>query len=364
MIVGVLTIVENRMPVLENLEVAQNHPPDSPSANESPKRPMSQRLILAALTVVVTLCLLEGLARVISTVGQYNPVTTDEFYVKKALAETPETGRSILFMGSSYTDRSIYADLLTERLQRSGYAVNAKNLAMLGRGGAPQAQLPLLQAAVKASGKPLAVFYDISPLLGFLAEREEKLLLPPENLPYLLTYREKLAALIRALPSVISAPDSTPPGVFGARQDHISAAGWNPNFGLVDRPTMDQSMEVRKKLIGEEKFGTDSFQMLAPIQDYCAQQTIPLIFVWYPTSRVSDDLYAEHGLPPQDFVRDCQEFAQKSGTSFLNLHSKMDRIAFSDCDHLNVTGAEALTEKMAQVIMSDPFKQVLPRSQQ
>jgi hypothetical protein len=301
---------------------------------------------------------------VLATVGQYNPITTDEFYVKKALAETPGTGQSILFMGSSYTDRSIYTDLLTERLQRAGYAVNAKNLAMLGRGGAPQAQLPLLQAAVKSNGKPLAVFYDISPLLGFLAEREEKLLLPPENLPYLLTYREKLAALLRALPSVISAPDSTPPGVFGARQDHISALGWNPNFGLVDRPTMDQSIEVRKKLIGEEKFGTESFQMLAPIQDYCAQQTIPLIFVWYPTSALSDNLYAEHGLTPEEFVSDCQEFTQKTGASFLNLHSKMDRIAFADCDHVNVTGAEALTEKMAQIITSDPFRQVLPRIKQ
>ncbi len=53
------------MPVLENLEVAQSQAQGSPSsAGESPKRAVSRRLILAVLTVVVTLCLLEGLAQV------------------------------------------------------------------------------------------------------------------------------------------------------------------------------------------------------------------------------------------------------------------------------------------------------------
>lgn len=355
------------MPVLENLDVAQNQPVGSaPGAApiSHPRNAVWLRLVQVVIVAVVTVCLLEGLARVIAAVGQYNPLTTDEFYVKKALAETPGAGPSILFMGSSYTDRSIYADLLTEHLHHGGYAATVKNLAMLGRGGAPQAQLALLQASVKSAGKPVAVFYDISPLLGFLAEREQQNLLPPESMPYLLLYREKYASLLRALPSVITAPDTTPPGVFGARQDHISPAGWNPNFGLVDSASLAQSIDVRKKLIGQEKFGADCFEMLAPVRDYCAQNGVPLIFVWYPTMQASDDLYAEHGVAAEDFARQCQDFANKSQTSFLNLHLKMNRLSFSDCDHVNVNGAEALTEKMARILMSDPFRRVLPRSQQ
>ncbi len=320
---------------------------------------ISIKIIQALVVVVSTLFFFEGLARVIAVVGQYDPLTSDEFLLKQRLAETPTKNSAIVFMGSSFTSASIYADILASQLQKSGTQSDVKNLAMQGQGAAPAVQLKLLRRAIDSGNKPSVVLCDVSPLLGCVAERlENHQQLTPFS-PYLLVYRARFNRLLRGLPGILAAPSTVSTAGFGINTPPQSTKGWNPILEASDDQSMAGSLQQRQALAHQYRSSPQFFKLLEPLQALCLQEKIPLVLVYYPTTPESDAVYQKLGIPPEQFVRLCTEMATKQQVHFINLHAPLDRTYFADCDHVNAAGAVFITQKMLQLMSTDKFQQLL-----
>jgi len=323
------------------------------------QRRLSVGVIQALFVVVATLLTLESLARVIAVVGQYDPLTSDEFLLKQRLAETPTKNPAIVFMGSSFTAASIYADVLASQLQKSGTQADVKNLAMQGQGASPAVQMRLLRSAIDSGNKPSVVLCDVSPLLGFVAERlENHQQLTPFS-SYLLVYRARFCRLLRSLPGMLCAPSTVSTAGFGVNTPPQSTKGWNPILEASDDQSIDASLQQRQALAHQHRSSPQFFKLLEPLQALCLKEKIPLVFVYYPTTPESDAVYQKLGIPPEQFVRLCTEMTTREQVHFINLHAPLDRTFFADCDHVNAAGAVFITQKMLQLMTTDKFQQLL-----
>lgn len=325
------------------------------------KRP--NKVAFAVALIALTFIFAEVLARVVAVTGQFNPAVSDEFADKMLIANRASTQPALIFLGSSYTESAVYSELLSGQLRQAGYAVDVKNLAMTGEGASPNVQLKLLKAAVESGTKPIAVFYDVSPLFGFLVNSHSRI--PDTNVPvYLLAYRARYGELLRSLPQIILAPHTVTAAGFLAKRQTTSPDGWLPRSNVVNSETLQSSLMLRRKLIESHQMSRKFYEVLSDVKQFCDSKQIPFVLVWYPTMPQSDALYANLGVTSDNFYALMNDAVNIWHVRFMNLHGALNSLNFADCEHLNTAGADRVTSKISQTLMSDGFVDMLSGAHQ
>lgn len=341
-----------------------------------------RRLLVILVSVCATLAALEATARFLVVLGHPPQGLSRQFDRKLAQATLPPDGDKpvVFFMGTSLTSRAVYADLLAARLAEAGIDADVRNIACSATW--PKDEVFLLKQAMEAGNKPSLVVCDLAPsalnidrrystdyspglLDSYVGRSQVK---QPHDVPgivdqllnrnsFLYAYRgylkEQLAGLFD---KVFSPGKELTPGVLAtvSAEEDVSPYGWAPAYRVAGPKGLKERVVVRDrqlKNIARRRVRADiaNYDWAAPLQQFCSDNNIPLVFVWLPVHPVGEEFYRLHlNLSFQDCEEAFLAAAKRSGSIVLDLHdSDTDPYHFVDFEHLNPAGAAQVTERIA-----------------
>jgi hypothetical protein len=336
---------------------------------------------------VFCLALLEALARIVVVTGnppQYGYRAIDS-KVEVAAASRKDPLPQVFFLGSSYTAQGVCSELITYRLNQSGYNISAYNLAFSK--ARPLDQLWLLRTAFRNKVPPAAVVCEVS--FDALAlpknisttytkelqssymrfwKRENSLLDSVKfilgNNFYLFRYRSYLRQFLLDAPSVVFAPDgATTHFVTNKVNIESSLHGWMPGYSIFNQDSYDKTaqFESERLLLAQHLDGRAlKYYPLVAVSDFCARNHIPVILLWLPTYP-SFQSWKEKltGISVAQFRETLMRDAGKYHLDLIDLHDDSDQAHYSNPDHLNAIGAICVSERIAQKLTEPPFDEML-----
>ena len=342
------------------------------------------------LSVLLTLVLCESLARLFisySQPPQFGSFEYDSKYIAATATKPATNKRSVVFVGTSYTSRAVYAELLHSLLAERGLDLDIYNFA--SSGSWPKDELFLIESAIKNGASPALIVYDVTPAVlhcrsdifrGHSALLSSsymgQYLIPKERSYierarawaqkhfYLVRYRSFLHTRLLEIPGRILNPDRTllnwrP----GAVQKESSPEGWAPAYNIADEKALQLSVLERAAMVkfmhGAESSNSDSI-IVPELKKFCTDKNIPLLLVWYPVHGESTEFHEKaFGDTPGKLATRLSEASRKSGALFLDLHEDSDQSHFFNCDHLNATGAISVTRRLADYFSTGPLRPLL-----
>lgn len=351
---------------------------------------IARKIVVSVIALAIALLVLEGAARFIVVAAHPAQFSTREFDIKHSLAlQKPRNAAgTVYFLGSSYTSRAIYADLIEYRLYERGKHTKIRNLASMG--SFPMDNLYLLKTAVESGNKPTAVVCEFVPVAlnastrfshdysdafktsyagrivahkrsdNFFKESWFQL----EKHSYLVRYRSFIRELLCQLPQILFDSENGLRPQFDHKVRELSSVGgWVPDH--TPSPFGDPVLAAKGRLnflksmtyFDESKSQRMDYRIIDSIGSYCKEQNIPLILLWLPTSSEFRRLSAETlGISDAELVGKFRSFDDGKGTLVWDMNNVNDKSIFVDPDHLNVRGAIQLSEKLV-----DKIESILPQ---
>lgn len=383
------------------------------ASGQTPLSPLSQASITShikritllrkmgviTLIAVVTLMLTEAAVRTAAYWAQAPQSYSKDFDIKYALARhSPKPGaNTILLLGNSHIWHALYSELITHRLQKAGYSVDIRNLGV--NGTTPKMNLFLLKSALKSGVRPKLVVYNVAPILlnheyytdptatpeqaftkSYLGQcyflphskLSEKWACTLKKNLQIVRYREWVLQQITTLSQTCFLPANKPSSpVLGAPLTESSPTGWSPAYELVSGSFDSQFLAPRFLNAVKNGKSLSNFHWdlshLQELKDFCQKEHIPFVMLWLPEHPTMTKIYKHFALPSmQNFRKQFQALSNPSKQLwFIDLsESDTNPDHFYNPDHLNVLGALPISENFAQILLKDPYKQLLtPPSQ-
>jgi len=356
----------------------------------APKR-ASYKIRVTLASIFIVLLMFELCARFLVALGDPVQFCDSEFDSKWQIAthvQNPKTPQ-IFVLGTSYSERSIYSELITERLKKKGIEVNITNLA--SSGSFCKDWLFQLNTALKHSDRCKAVVIEVSKM-GFILPasvtqtyRKELLdsyssflLTEPKNttellisllntLSYAFRYRSYLKSLTSDIPlNMLFGDAGRKNWVNTATHSEFSKSGWGPGYNFVTAEAVEFTKSERKKTTDLFLHKLDRKQMpylsIKPAIEFCVKEHIPVIFLWLPVHPDFDRWYEETTkISTEQFKAVISREAKACNAKVLDMHSFSDLSDFQDGDHLNAVGAVKLSENIAKELSSPEFEEFLEK---
>lgn len=364
---------------------------DSPVARTK-GRSYQIRVTLASIFIV--LLMFELFARFLVALGDPVQFCDSEFDSKWQIAshvQNPKTPQ-IFVLGTSYSERAVYSELITERLQKQGIDVNITNLA--SSGSFAKDWLFQLKTALKHSSSCKAVVIEVSKM-GFLLPpstnevyRKELLdsylsflLAEPKNpkelliaclntVSYAFRYRGYLKSLTSEMPiNMLSGDAGRKNWVNTATHCEFSKSGWGPGYNFVTAEALEFSKSERTKTVELFLQQLDRKQMpygsIKSAVEFCRKENIPVIFLWLPVHPEFDRWYTETTkISAEQFKNVILREAKACNAKLIDVHSFSDQSSFHDGDHVNAMGAVKVSDTIAQLLSGPEFAQLLKPQKQ
>lgn len=343
-----------------------------------------KRVAVSVVALAALLLVLEGIARFIVVAAHPPQYSTREFDIKHAIAlrKPWNSAGTVYFLGSSYTSRAIYADLIERRLSERGKFVNVRNLASMG--SFPMDNLHLLKIAVENGNKPSAVVCEFVPVALNASKRfshdysdafknsyagrivahkggssvRKELLFALEKQSYLVRYRAFIRELLTQLPQILFDSENGLRPQFDHKVRELSSvAGWVPDH--TPAPFRDPHVSAQGRIgylksmtyFDEQKKQNLDYKIIDSIGSYCREQKIPLVIMWLPTSPEFRQLSAETlNVSDAELVAKLKSYDDGKNIFVWDMNKVSDRDVFVDADHLNVRGAIQISEKLVDKI--------------
>ena len=363
-----------------------------------------KRVLTIAAAVVVTMLLLESMARCWVLALKLPDSHVASFDVKLALAKepTPPGQRRILLLGDSKIWHSIYPELLEVQLKRSNRPVMVTNHGVSG--ATPRMNQVVLAQALKHGIKPDVVVYNVSPMLlnrwyfqlpgvtpqfafdstytgRCIAPRllhsrqtwDQRVVCGIERWSQLLRHRSALAEQLKPLVNQGFMPQ-TNPLIWRVEAPHLegSLRGWSPDSHVIAAMETDFDVEafIASVKLGKSltSFEEDPRELQGFLQ-YCQQQHVPVVLVWLPEHPVMTRVYRELGVPPASQLEHMMSTltspaspgSSRSPVWLLNLRdADTDSTHYYNPDHLNVLGSIKATG-LLQHFLAKTVWPTLPR---
>lgn len=364
------------------------------SARDADLRARQKRVsgfvLTALLSIVVTLCCLEALARVIVWLGKPVNFSSSQFDAKYWDAVNPRdtTMPTIFFLGTSHVGTGVYADLISLRLQQSGYQVNARNIGCAW--GGYRDELFLLREAIRHGARPVAVVYELEHY-GFFSkgvEYSEPLkhsymgyLIADRNSPkgllsyglnkhsYLFRYRRYFYQILISLRDILLGQQYLNTSSSYVNRE-ISPQGWYPLYSPISPQRLKESLQLHEKgFMGltpevSEHLDRDNLRngLVPPVYEFCKSNHIPLILLRLPVHHAYEQLF-EHKLSVSH-ERFADAFRKQSAiyqAPLLDVSNDNDDAHFGDSDHLSALGAISTSENIARELLQEPYNSILRR---
>lgn len=355
-----------------------------------PKR-RSYQIRLTLATIFIVLLLFELSTRFLVALGDPVQFCDSEYDSKWQIAthvQNPQTPQ-IFMLGTSYTERGVYSELITERLRKAGVDVNVTNLA--SSGCLAKDGLFQLKTALKHSSKCKAVVIEVSEI-GFLipamtnhtyrkelndsysafllAEPKtptEHLIAILNTLSYGFRYRSYLKSLTSDIPiKMLSGDDARRNWANTATHNECSKSGWGPGYKFVDKEGLELSKLARVPVMELCLPQLDRKQMpyghIKPAAEFCAKEHIPIIFLWLPVHSEFERWFEKTTkISTSQFKEVVLREAKAFNARVIDVHSLQDDSSFGDGDHLNALGAIKVSESIAQALIGPEFDELLKR---
>ncbi|MBC7998746.1 MAG: hypothetical protein IAF58_12430 [Leptolyngbya sp.] len=345
---------------------------------------VAKKVAVSIVALASLFWVLEGIARFIVVAAHPAQFSSREFDIKHALAlQKPWNGAgTVYFLGSSYTSRAIYADLIERRLFERGKFANVRNLASMG--SFPMDNLHLLKTAVENGNKPTAVICEFVPVAlkaskrfshdysdafkGSYAGRiishkpgssvRKELLFALEKHSYLVHYRAFIRELLTKLPQILFDSDNGLRPQFDHKVRELSSVGgWVPDHtpGPFGDPKLSAQGRIgylkKMTFFDEQKQQELDYRIIDSVGNYCREQKIPLVILWLPTSPEFRRLSAESlNITDAQLVAKLRSFDDGKDTLVWDMNKVDDKSLFVDADHLNVRGAIQISEKLVDKV--------------
>lgn len=357
----------------------------------TPPRRASYEIRVTLASIFVVLIIFELCARFLVALGDPVQFCDSEFDSKWQIATHVQNPKKpqIFVLGTSYSERGIYSELITERLTKKGIEVNITNLA--SSGSFSKDWLFQLKTALKHSANCKAVVIEVSKM-GFILPasvtqtyRKELLdsyssflLTEPKNqtellisllntLSYAFRYRSYLKSLTSEIPlNMLFGDAGRKNWVNTATHSEFSKSGWGPGYNFVTAEAVEFTKSERKKTLDLFLHQLDrkqmAYQSIKPAVEFCAKEHIPVIFLWLPVHPEFDRWYENTTkISAEKFKDVILREAKACNAKVLDMHSFSDLSDFQDGDHLNAVGAVKLSESVAEALSSPDFDQLLKR---
>jgi len=365
------------------------------------RKAVMQKFVIGCIALCLSLLALEGAARVIVTATDPTEYGSAEADCKFTIAQQapPKGMKSLILLGTSFTSRGLYPELLQERLREKGIKLDVRSLAYSGC--IPLGQVDLLDTAIKHHTSPTAVVLDVSPFwfnhdakvesirsVHFEASPRGHLLLPAppgilarikreaEIHSYLVRYRDHLRYLLTTIPErIFSSQKYIRIRPNSATHVESSAAGFAPAFTVSNDERMATAMTQHLDRLKQASFNrvasggkaTGQFasrhldcNVWKPLKNYCDKRGIPIILIWMPQHSVAEAIYQKQlNLTAQQASMAFENIAQENGLYFIDLHEDKDTAHYFDFDHLNAYGAAFTTERLAAILTSPEYKDMI-----
>lgn len=362
-----------------------------------------KRGLKIALAVVVTLCVLESMARMWVVAVRTPTSNSAAFDVKLALAEqpTPVGGQRIFLVGDSKTWHGLFPELLQARLKTGNQPVMVTNLGVSA--ATPKMNHVILASALAHGVKPDVVVYNISPmlvnrtyfrspqataqqpfdhsyfgrcrvpkLLGKRLPIEKRLSCGLEQVSVLFQQRAVLADLLRMLARNGFMLNRNPlEWRSAAFYREVSVNGWSPDTEVMADLKADMDIAAWVKAVQQAESLTPFVQDTTEIANfirYCRQQHIPVVLLWLPEHPLMEGVYRTLEVPePRAIERIFEALADPSGETpvwFSNQRTRdSDATHYYNPDHQNVLGAIPATERLAQFLRQSVWPTLKARKQ-
>ncbi len=244
---------------------------------------------------------------------------------------------------------------------------------VLDRGVKPQAVIcDVVPAALGSSGQIANAYQTrlIDSCLGkrSIGSRSDPRVLMEQFLTsmfYIYGYRSYIKEQLTRLLGRVFAPGETGRHVpYYSVFREASPNGWAPSYRVAGEDGLRRSIarRSRSEVSRRDLSGTiPSYECARSLQEFCAQRSIPLLFVWLPVHPIAAQYYRTHlNLSPEECHNAFAAAAELYGGGFLDIHdTDHDPYHFCDFDHLNAAGAIHATERIAQALTASPFDRLL-----
>jgi hypothetical protein len=351
---------------------------------------IARYVFVTMLSMIATLGCLEALARVVVSLGKPINFSTNIFDAKYYEAVCPRNTAvpRLFFLGTSHVGNGVYGELISRRLEQSGYRVEVSNLGCPW--GFPTDELFLLREAIAHGAKPAAVIFEIehsgfvSPYcaahyseefrksyMGYLvAERKspiDKLKYRLDKYSFLFRYRAYFYQTLVSLRNTLLGYEWMNTSSDGVHRE-TSVQGWVPLYSLLSPERLKSSLAKR------EKQHMDYFQNALPIDknirnynvqpvyEFCKSNHIPLILLRMPVHPQFEQLFCRTlRVSPEHFEDVFRKQAAIYHAPVLDFSGDKDDDHFSDCDHLSALGAITTSERIARALSEKPYSDLLQR---
>jgi hypothetical protein len=143
----------------------------------------------------------------------------------------------------------------------------------------------------------------------------------------------------------------------GVHQE-ISLSGWAPYYEVLDDEGIRAANNSDRWFIGAKRNLQDSTLMtsilnrLSPIQATCQKYNVPLFLLWTPERIENESVYKDLlNVTASQFLTKLSVLCADRNIQVIDMHAAItEKECFSDCGHLNATGAVAFTTQLADAI--------------
>jgi hypothetical protein len=363
----------------------------TPTGSESKKMSrgkLSTKLALIVLVAVVPFILLEIGARLLVSIGHPSIFCTQDFDRKYELAKSPPLQKDashILILGTSRSERGIYAEQLSSLLRERGLNADVVNLACYG--ATAQDEAFLADTAFSAGLKPALVVFDVGPEDLIIRHSQDGTILnqspgaasiidkPNGALGRLrqafccnlcsVTYRHYLKEIVCTSLSRVVNPISHEYDMGrGETLEAGSPQGWSPGYRTL--PNTDKEEQAKAFLANTplvpaaDVVASIDAANITPIKDLCRIHHLPLVLVWLPRlSFLTDGLDRYLSGTGNTAASLMRSLAENKSYLFVDLGQDDSLLHYCDLDHLNVTGAVSATHKLCDAFSLPPYKSLL-----
>jgi hypothetical protein len=350
-------------------------------------------VLTTLLSILVTLCCLEALARVVVWLGKPVNFSSSQFDAKYWDAVNPRDTSlpSIFFLGTSHVGTGVYADLISLRLQQAGYQVDARNIGCAW--GGYRDELFLLREAIRHGVRPFAVVYELEhngflskgagysepfkhSYMGYLvADRNSPKGLLSYGLnkhSYLFRYRRYFYQILISLRDTLLGQQYMNTSSSYVTRD-ISPQGWYPLYTPVSPQRLQESLQLHENSLNSlppkvlTQLDRDNLRngLVEPVYEFCKSNHIPLILLRLPVHHAYEQIF-EHklGVSHERFADAFRKQSTIYQAPLLDVSGDDNQDHFGDSDHLNALGAVGTSERIAQELLQEPYSSMLRGGQQ
>lgn len=299
----------------------------------------------------------------------------------------------LFFIGSSYTSRGVFADLISDKFRQRGLNLEACNLGVSG-GIWTQDELYLVDEAMRAGAKAAAIVAEVQPA-GFVLRPEiaqrfsdrlrNSYMAKAINVGvttdpfaqieaalhryfYLIRYRSYLREKFFALRSLIFGVEDRNHSYSGPSvHSEISNRGWAPAYENATPERLKKSLDTRERYEIPQLLPADALSIEHPTYPgvqveatYCRKNHTPLILLWLPIHpEYQKRLERYMQLSDDQICIAMNNLAQHEHAILIDLHRLNSPEFFADADHVNAAGAVHVTERLSAVLTSQPLSGLL-----